>query len=213
MVKITAGADFTFQKIAQGKPQGLDLGGGRRQEAREWFRRAAAEVTNVDATRFMNRAEQSRRQAFISKTEIGQMFMFWYDAKLKDELPFWDRLPLIFPIEIYKDGFLGINLHYLPLNLRAKLMDALYTAMNNQRLDRTTKLLISYRILKQASKYRYFRPCIKRYLSSHVQSRFIRIEPTEWDMALMLPTERFVKARKQRVWQDSVQQLRDSGSL
>lgn len=213
MVKITAGADFTFQKIAQGKPQGLDLSGGRRQEAREWFRRAAAEVTNVDATRFMNRAEQSRRQAFISKTEIGQMFMFWYDAKLKNELPFWDRLPLIFPIEIYKDGFLGINLHYLPLNLRAKLMDALYTAMNNQRLDRTTRLLISYRILKQASKYRYFKPCIKRYLSSHVQSRFIRIEPTEWDMALMLPTERFVKARKQRVWQDSVQQLRDSGSL
>jgi hypothetical protein len=213
MARITAGADFTFQKIAQGKPPGLNLAGSQRKAAREWFRKKAQEVTNIDAVRFMSRADQKRKVPYIGKNEIGEMFMFWYDAKLKDQLPYWDRLPLIFPIEIYKDGFLGINLHYLPHELRAKLMDALYSAVNNQRLDSTTRLLISYRILKQASKYRYFRPCIKRYLSNHVQSRFIRIEPTEWDMCLMLPAERFVKARKQRVWQESVQKLRNTGSL
>lgn len=213
MARITAGIDYTFQRIAQGKPPQFDLGGPRQQEARVWFRERAKEVTNVDAVRFIARADQKRRQAYIAPTDIGKMYTFWYDAKLKDELPFWDRLPLIFPIEIYKDGFLGINLHYLPLKLRATLMDALYTAMNNKRLDNTTRLLISYRILKSASKYRWFKPCIKRYLSSHVQSRFIRIEPREWDMALMLPTERFVKARKQRVWQDSFQKLRSEGSV
>jgi hypothetical protein len=213
MARITAGIDYTFQKIAQGKPTHFDLGGPRQQEAREWFRHKAQEVTNVDAVRLISRAKSERRQAYIGKDEIGQMYTFWYDAKLKDELPFWDRLPLIFPIELYKDGFLGINLHYLPLPLRAKLMDALYTAMNNTRLDKTTRILISYRILKSASKYRWFKPCVKRYLSSHVQSRFIRIEPREWDMALMLPTERFVKARKQRVWQDSVSKLRSAGEI
>lgn len=180
---------------------------GQRTAAREWFRTAAQEVRQVDAVRAMNRASQARRVTTIGPQRIGQMFMFWYDAKLKDELPYWDRLPLVFPIEIYKDGFLGINLHYLPPMLRARLMDALYTTMNNKRYDATTRLRITYSILKSAAKYRGFKPCVKRYLSSHVRSAFITIEPTEWDMALMLPTERFVKARKQTVHNDSTQSL------
>lgn len=214
MARITAGADYIFQKIAAGKPTNLNLTqGGQQQAAREWFRNAAKDVTQVDAVRFSNRASQDRKVAMIGKQNIGQMMMFWYDAKLKNELPFWDRFPLIFPIEIYDDGFLGINLHYLPLPLRAKLMDALYRLTNNQRYDKTTRLLMSYQLLKSSAKYRYFKPCVKRYLSSHVQSRFIRIEPTEWDMALMLPTERFVKKRKQTVWQDSVAKLKSAGDI
>ncbi len=214
MVRITAGADFIFQKIANGKPDNISLTqGSRKQEARNWFRHKAAEVTTVDAVRLMNRAEQSRKLTLLTQLNIGQMFMFWYDAKHKATLPYWDRLPLIFAIELYSDGFLGINLHYLPPTMRAKLMDALYSIMNNDRYDETTRLLLSYRLLKGAAKYRWFKPCVKRYLTSHVQSKFVRILPTEWDMALMLPTERFVKARKTTVHQQSVQQLKDSGAL
>lgn len=214
MARITASIDHIFQKIAAGKPDDISLTqGSRRRDAREWFRKKAEEITNVDAVRLISRADPKRNVPMIGPQNIGQMITFWYSAKLKDELPYWDRLPLIFPIEIYKDGFLGINLHYLPPYLRAKLMDALYTNMNNQRYDKTTRLLINYQILKSAAKYRWFKPCVKRYLTSHVQSRFIRIEPTEWDMALMLPTERFVKKRKQNVWLESVRQLRDQGSV
>lgn len=212
--RITAGADFIFQKLAAGKPDDLSLTqGSRRQAARQWFRQAAANVTQVDAARFMNRASQERRIPMISKQNIGQMVMFWYDAKTKDKLPYWDRLPLIFPIELYDDGFLGLNLHYLSPTMRATLMDALYKLQNNKRYDNTTRLLMSYQLLKSASKYRFFKPCVKRYLSNHVQSRFIRIEPTEWDMALMLPTERFVKKRKTTVWEQSRTQLKNAGDL
>lgn len=209
MKKITASADYIFQKLAEGKPDNLSLTqGSRRTQARNWFRNKAAEVQNVDAKRFINRADKSRVETFIGPKNIGQMFTFWYYAKHANELPYWDRLPLIFPIELYEDGFLGINLHYLPPYMRAKLMDAIYSLMNNQRYDQTTRLIMTYRILKSAAKYRYFKPCVKRYLSNHVQSKFVRIEPTEWDMALMLPTERFVKARKQRVWSESEAKLK-----
>lgn len=209
MVKrITASLDFIFQKIAAGKPAGLDATSGKSQaQARDWYRKAAAEITQIDAVRAMTRADQSRAKTGISQQNIGQMFMFWYDAKLKAELPYWDRLPLIFPIEIYKDGFLGVNLHYLPPNLRAALMDALYTAVNNNKHDKTTQLRISYAILKGAAKYRGFKPCVKRYLNSHVRSKFIKIDTHEWDLALLLPTERFEKQRKQVVWAESTAKI------
>jgi hypothetical protein len=214
MKKITAGLDYIFQKIAAGKPDDLSLTqGSRRQEAREWFRSQAGAVQNVDAARMVNRSDRSRFTTFLQPQNIGQMFTYWYYAKHANELPYWDRLPLIFVVDLYEDGFLGINLHYLPPQMRAQLMDAIYKLQNNQRYDKSTRLLMSYQLLKSAAKYRYFKPCVKRYLHSHVQSQFIRIDPTEWDIALMLPTERFVKARKQRVWAESVAKLRSKGSL
>jgi hypothetical protein len=97
-------------------------------------------------------------------------------------------------------GFLGINMHYLPLPLRAKLMDALYSLATNKSYDETTRLRMTYDILNSASKYRFFKPTLKMYLNEHVKSRFIKIESAEWDIALFLPTERFQKSSKQTVW-------------
>jgi hypothetical protein len=82
-------------------------------------------------------------------------------------------------------------------------MDALYSTITTKELDETTRLRISYNILQAATKYRYFKPCIKRYLVSQVRSKFFYIEPTEWEMALFLPTDRFVGANKQRIYADS----------
>jgi hypothetical protein len=97
----------------------------------------------------------------------------------------------------------GINFHYLPLQLRAQLMDALYDITNNNRYDESTKLKMSYGVLKGAEKFKLFQPTFKRYLSSQVRSRFIQIEPAEWDVALFLQSEQFVGASKTKVWADS----------
>jgi hypothetical protein len=135
---------------------------------------------------------------------LGQMYMFQYDPKWKKELPFYDRFPIIFPIRFYDDGFLGMNFHYLPLTYRAKLMDALMDSqLTNQKFDETTRMKASYQILKSAAKYKYFVPTIKRYLYDHVRSEFIYILPSEWSIALFLPTQRFSKATEQEVWKES----------
>lgn len=138
--------------------------------------------------------------------------MFFYDAKHKKTLPYWDKFPLVFPLDFWQanDGtnrMLGINLHYLPPVFRAKLMDALYTTANNKKFDKTTQLRISYQILKSASKFRYFKPCVKEYILERVASPFMYVNPKRWDMALLLPTERFQKKSKQYVWNDSVRQF------
>lgn len=175
----------------------------RTQEAREWFRNKARQ-TIVTPTQLI----REDRERLKNRAAIGVMYNFFYDPKHKEKLPYYDKFPLIFKIEEYPDRFLGINLHYLNLPMRAKLMDALYEVANNTRYDENTKLKISYGILKNASRFSFFKPCIKMYLKSHVRSRFMKINSSEWDIALFLPTEQFMKKSKTAVWTESKRIIR-----
>lgn len=172
----------------------------RTQQARDWYRNTAKSYNNVNENSFFKSGEKER---FTKSPQIGSMYMFMYNAKHKATLPYWDRFPLVFPFAMADGGFLGLNMHYLPLQYRAKLMDSLYTIADNKQYNDTTKLKISFDILSKASQFRYFKPTVKHYLLDHMTSRFLYVYPAEWDTALFLPLERFEKASKQQVWKDS----------
>ena len=171
----------------------------REQQSRTWYRDTANKFRTVNERNLMKGDTDRLR----SQPKIGHMYMFYYDAKHKETLPYFDRFPMIFPYKKVKGGFMGINLHYLPHILRAKLMDSLYDISSNDLYDETTKLRMSYNILSSASKYKWFKPCIKHYLTTQVRSRFLYVYPAEWDIALFLPLERFSGANKSKVWSDS----------
>jgi hypothetical protein len=171
----------------------------RTESAREWYRNSAQEYKRIDETKLM----KGGNERLTSKMMVGSMYMYYYDPKHKATLPYYDRFPLVFPYKKVPGGFMGINMHYLPLNYRAKLMDALYDVANNDKYDETTKLKFNYNILNGASKYKYFAPCVKHYLTDQVRSRFLYVYPSEWDVALFLPLERFQGATKQKVWAES----------
>jgi hypothetical protein len=171
----------------------------RSSTAREWFREKAKSLGKITETRIL----RDNTDRLKDRVAVGRMYFFMYDPKHKETLPYYDKFPLIFPVGKTPDGFYGINLHYLPLKLRAQLMDALYTISNNKNYDENTKLKISYSILKGAEKFRLFKPTFKRYLNSHVRSRFVQIEASEWDIALWLQSEQFVGASKTKVWSES----------
>ena len=170
----------------------------RTDSARSWYR-DRARTTRVTPDRLI----RSDRERLTSRVMIGRMYHFFYDPKHKKTLPYYDRFPLIFPFKRVRGGFLGINLHYLPLRLRAKLMDELYTLSRDNRYDENTRLRISYNILNGAAKYKYFKPCVKHYLTPHVKSRVLEVYAAEWDIALFLPTEKFVGSNKKAVHADS----------
>ena len=99
-------------------------------------------------------------------------------------LPYYDKFPLILLVDFAEDGFYGLNLHYLAPVLRAKLMDALYTLKNNDKYDDTTKLKISYRVLKGTSSLKYYAPCFKRYLYDGVKAgQYLYVQTENWDKA------------------------------
>ncbi|MEK9696010.1 MAG: hypothetical protein VW270_09605 [Candidatus Poseidoniales archaeon] len=172
----------------------------RTQQARDWFREKARTQRSARAYPANLMKETGDK---VDSPRIGFMYHFYYDPKGKGTLPYYDRFPLIFMVGPAPKGFYGINLHYLPPKLRATLMDNLYSVTSNQRYDEGTKLRISYSILKGASKYRFFKPTFKHYLTANVNSQFLKIDSAEWDIALFLPTERFEKAGKSRVFADS----------
>jgi hypothetical protein len=185
--------------LIQGARQGIIP--ARTVAAREWYRSAAGKLmSNISPSVFEKRTDEARK---VSSMEFGYMYAFKYDPKTKNDLPYYDTFPLIFPVRMDSDGFLGINFHYLPPVLRAKLMNALYSTLTNKKYDDTTKVKISYSILQSASKYRYFKPMLKKYLRSHVRSQFLEVQVNEWDIAIFLPTESFRKADTGRVWEES----------
>jgi len=171
----------------------------RESKARDWYRETAKSYKRVNEGKLM-RGDKDR---LTTRPLIGHMYMYYYEAKHAQTLPYYDRFPLVFPFRKVKGGFYGINLHYLPLAYRAKLMDSLYEISNNTRYDESTKLNLSYKVLSSAAKYRYFKPCVKRYLTSQLRSQFMYIYPSEWDIALFMPLERFQGASKSTVFADS----------
>jgi len=139
----------------------------------------------------------------VSSPLLGSMMMFFYDPKHKDKLPYYDTFPLVIPVEKADGGFKGLNLHYIPPVLRAKFLDSLLDVVNNKKYNESTRFTLTYRLLKGASKYRYFQPCFKHYLLEHVKSRFAQVPAPEWEIATFLPTASWKKASAGRVYSDS----------
>jgi hypothetical protein len=135
------------------------------------------------------------------------MYFYFYDPKTKDTMPYYDRFPLVIPIESYNDGFLGLNLHYIAPKYRMALLDKLSVTASNKTYDEKTKLRLNYKYLANASRVFEATPCIKRYLFSQIQSRFLEITADEWDIAALLPMESFVGASTSKVYAESEEQF------
>lgn len=175
--------------------KGLTL---RTKESREWFRRRVANLRP-------NRSQLMKEEPIQLKNKgiVGNMYMFFYDPKTKETLPYYDSFPLVIVVGPAEGGFYGLNLHYLPPTLRAKFLDSLLEITNNKLYDESTKFQVSYNMLQRAAKMKYFKPCFKHYLNSHVKSRFAMVEAPEWEIATFLPTADWQKGNAAAVYKDS----------
>ena len=168
----------------------------RTRESREWFRNRVQRLTRVNREQLMRQDEVTKRATH----SYGGMFMYFYDPKHKDKLPYYDTFPLVLPLEKYPDGFLGINFHYLPMKLRLKLLDRVVDFSNNTKFDESTRLAVDYSKLKNI---KLIKPTLHRYLAGHTKSDFRRIDADEFTIAALLPVQRFKKSSADAVWSDS----------
>lgn len=133
----------------------------------------------------------------------GKLYMYFYDPKFKEKLPYYDMFPLVLPFRKVPGGFYGINLHYLPYQLRFKLLGALQDYALDNTMSEDNKVRVNWATLLSMSRVAPVKACVKHYLDSHVQSRFLNIKYPDWVTASLLPVERFVGASKDKVWYDS----------
>ena len=171
----------------------------RTKESREWFMKKAKNLRSINREALMDEDPLKRR----SKQIVGSMQMFFYDPKHKDTLPYYDTFPLVVVVGPAEGGFYGLNLHYLPPLLRARMLDGMMDITNNKKYDESTKFQVTYNTLQRMSKLKFFKPCFKHYLNSQVRSRFAYVPPPEWEIATFLPTADFQKSSRAAVYRDS----------
>lgn len=156
--------------------------------AKAWLGRKLSNLKlPANRANLLNDATRVSPRAFI-----GKMYFFHYDPKYKETLPVWDKFPLVIPMDVYDNGFLGLNLHYLDPYSRLMLLDRLHDFINNDKYDDTTRFRMSYSLLSSSRRYKMIEPCVKRYLFEHIMSSMIYIEPDNWETAIFLPTEKMI---------------------
>lgn len=164
--------------------KGLDIFSGLK---RDTIRRNSQRSVKWMINKIQSAASNKELTRAIPK--LGGMYLYVYDAKYKSKLPFWDAAPLVVPVQFEAKGFSGINFHYLPVDQRIFLFKLLTGLRSN---TSRRYIQISYKALVSLSttiwKFAY-----KRYLFSHVRSRLLVIDKSEWEEALALPVANFQK--------------------
>jgi len=138
----------------------------------------------------------------------GAMHMFAYDPKYKEELPFYYKFPLALIFIVEGDLVRGINFHYLPYVLRARLFDKMWQIASKYHNNKQQVMRLNWKLLGNISKFPEVQPAVKSYLYSHVRSRIIKVPVEDWKTAIFLPTETFAKKSQAYVARDSGQQIR-----
>ena len=162
------------------------------EKSREWMKLKAKTASKENKARRAKRrnnllGDESR---ITNKVEIGKLYLFTYDAKLKEELPYWDKSPLSIIFDVTEKGhYLGLNFHYLPPILRAKLLDAILDLPTYKTKQQRIKM--SYDIIRSFAASNLARPCIHSYIPSHIVSNIVEISREEYDFVVMLPLANF----------------------
>ena len=153
----------------------------RTKESIAWFRQKAAQLGQVTGGTIF-RDEQVKMKASL-RNPVGNMYMFYYNAKYRNTLPYFDAFPLVVITQMAEGGFFGLNLHYLPPVMRAKALNGLLGS--------------------DGLPAKYYRPTIHRYLTSQVRSKFALIDKPEWEIATFLPAAQWRGAGVGKVYRDS----------
>lgn len=169
------------------------------QNSKKWFNETVQKIKKGKTVSPNGLMVRDGIDSMKQNIKPGELYFFYYDPKLKDTLPYYDSFPLVFPYKPAPGGFLGLNLHYLDYQERFALFRNLLK-INGSILDDRTKMNYQWSNILAMSNVPNAKKCIKHYLTDHVRSRYLKIEPDDWTTCMMLPVEKFVGESKERIW-------------
>lgn len=156
---------------------------GGEEQTWTWYRREVKKIAltyKKEPHKFIKeeRSDRSQDEEMQDVNELrryarqGRLFLFEYKAKMK-YLPYYDQFPLVYTIAANKDHFIGANLHYLHPKKRVFVVRDLLNGKINVPKN-----------------------CIHKYITDHVDGFLLDLGSDEWESAIALPVERFVREVK-----------------
>jgi hypothetical protein len=133
----------------------------------------------------------------------GQLVFFGYSPKYKEELPYYDKFPLLLPFHVDKEHFMGLNLHYMYPKYRVMILDKLLDIAGGKMTTDRLKLQMSWNLLKSLAQHKLVQFSVKQYLWGHVRTNFVVVPTEDWVSAVFLPLARFEKLDQNSVWRRS----------
>lgn len=92
-----------------------------RKEANTWF--------NKSLKNFLDKSVVKKPNRFTP----GKLYVFRYDTpKYENELPWWDRNPVVLALDPVNGNDCGINLNLLPVAVKETLLDEVHTRLQGQ---------------------------------------------------------------------------------
>ena len=175
----------------------------RSLESLRWFQQRV-KTMRLTSESFYRQSSLNKARRYLE----GRMYTFFYDAKTKDKLPYWDRFPVVLILDLNQTGFTGLNFHYIPPKYRVRLLYELYKyiRLDDDTRDRKMKphIRMRYEMLRGLTKMRFFKPCFKRYLTTQIDGRALEITPDYWDVMAMLPLADWQKKQAREVYTESI---------
>jgi|TARA_R110002051_G_scaffold290269_1_gene353614 hypothetical protein len=163
-----------------------------------WFREKIQEFGKPGPQQLLRDGRRTKGVNF------GTLNMFIYSPKHKDTLPYYDTFPLVLPIGPAAGGFMGLNFHYLPIQMRIRLLDKIVDGGGSLNVaaqsGKRPILITDYSQLKRIP---MAKAIVKHYLTGYVKSDFRAITSEELIVAALLPVQRFQKGSAQAAYLDT----------
>ena len=178
-----------FTKLKQ---QGADS-----EKSGQWFQAQISKLGKINTSQLL------RQGKLVNQILPGFMYLFGYDPKTKEKLPYYDNFPLVLPFRKIPGGFIGLNFHYIPYIIRIRMLQQLDQYASDDTMSEKTRVRLTWNLISGSSRLKPLHPCVKHYLLDQVQTRFMIIPYNDWVIASQLPVDSFVGARRDQVFRDS----------
>jgi hypothetical protein len=143
-----------------------------------------------------------------SRVFSGQMVFFKYKPVSESFISrntYYDLYPMVLICDVTREGFEGVNLHYLSPKYRTFLFEQITKRSPVLKAgdEWRNRLLIDYSRLKAQRSMKFFRACYRRYVWDGMKRRPVVLPYQLWDQLVAAETSRFVRARPVTVYRDS----------
>ena len=176
--------DTIFRKIRE-------EAGGRELSVRWYRNKIKALAPRITGPELLSEAEKKK---ITARPNYGMMNLFWYKPLNAKRLKYYDLYPLVIPFKKHRNGFTGLNFHYLSVPMRMNLLERLSAFEDSGSLysldvnDIDQLLAFEWMEVKGM---KGIKPIVRRYLANYVYSNFLKIGLEDMVVASLLPVERF----------------------